>query len=118
MNFGCFRARALSSPTSRSKKIHRYGAEPVLHANEVKAAIRLFSLWRGRLEISRISVDEASLNLVRTARPMELDTLFRSAAQVAARLDRSRRRQPLPYLEATNSRINIKRDLKSCHTRW
>src|SRR6185437_4090172 len=40
-----------------------YGAEPVLHANTVTAAIRLLSLWRGRLEISRISVDEASLNL-------------------------------------------------------
>jgi uncharacterized protein involved in outer membrane biogenesis len=44
-----------------------YGAEPVLRANAVKASIRLFSLWRGRLEISRISVDEASINLVRTA---------------------------------------------------
>src|SRR5580692_9844786 len=42
-----------------------YGAEPVLHANTVTASIRLLSLWRG-LEISRISVDEASLNLVRT----------------------------------------------------
>jgi len=43
-----------------------YGAEPVLHANTVKASIRLLSLWRGRLEISTISVDEASLNVVRT----------------------------------------------------
>ena len=43
-----------------------YGAEPVLHANTVTASIRLLSLWRGRLEIGRISVDEASLNLVRT----------------------------------------------------
>src|SRR5215469_9360052 len=33
----------------------QYGAEPILHANSVTAAIRLFSLWRGRLEISRIS---------------------------------------------------------------
>src|ERR1039457_836980 len=44
-----------------------YGAEPVLHANTVTASIRLLSLWRGQLEIGRISVDEASLNLVRTA---------------------------------------------------
>ena len=42
-----------------------YGAEPLLHANTVMASIRFASLWRG-LEISRISVDEASLNLVRT----------------------------------------------------
>ena len=43
-----------------------FGGEPVLHANTVTASIRLLSLWRGRLEISSISVDEASLNLVRT----------------------------------------------------
>ena len=39
----------------------------MLHANSVTASIRLLSLWRGRLEIDTISVDEASLNLVRTA---------------------------------------------------
>ncbi|HEY2467662.1 MAG TPA: AsmA family protein [Terracidiphilus sp.] len=86
-----------------------YGAEPVLHANEVTAAIRLFSLWRGRLEISRISVDEASLNLVRTTDGRwNLDTLFRTAAQTQPGEVRSRK-IPLPYLEATNSRINVKR---------
>lgn len=89
-----------------------YGAEPVLHANEVIASLRLLSLWRGKLEISRISVDEASLNLVRTtAGNWNLDTLFRSAAQSQAG-DSKQRRQPLPYLEATNSRINIKRGVE------
>ena len=58
-----------------------YGAEPVVHANTVTASIRLGSLWRGRLEIGRISVDEASLNLVRTpAGHWNLDSLFRTAA--------------------------------------
>ena len=62
-----------------------YGAEPVLHANSVTAAIRLFTLWRGRLEINRISVDEASLNLVRTTEGRwNLDTLFRTAAHSQA----------------------------------
>ena len=89
-----------------------YGAEPVLHAGEVTAAIRLFSLWRGRLEISRISVDEASLNLVRTTDGhWNLETLFRTAAQNQAG-DSRRRKIPLPYLEATNSRINIKRGVE------
>ena len=89
-----------------------FGAEPVLHASEVKAAIRLFSLWRGRLEISRVSVDEASLNLVRTdAGRWNMDTFFRTAAQVQPEGSKPRR-QPLPYLEATNSRINIKRGLE------
>ncbi len=86
-----------------------YGVEPVLHANSVTAAIRLFSLWRGRLEISRISVDEASLNLVRTAAGRwNLDTLFRTAAQSEADGEKQGRVVSLPYLEATNSRINIK----------
>lgn len=86
-----------------------YGAEPVLHANEVTAAIRLPSLWRGRLEISRISVDEASLNLVRlNDGRWNLDTLFRTAAQPLPGAP-VHRQIPLPYLEATNSRINVKR---------
>ena len=89
-----------------------YGVEPVLHANEVTAAVRLWSLWRGRLEISRISVDEASLNLVHTATGRwNLDTLFRTAAQSQAD-GPTRRRTPLPYLEATNSRINIKQGIE------
>src|SRR5271165_4522815 len=91
-----------------------YGAEPVLHANTVKASIRLLSLWRGRLEISTISVDEASLNVVRTdGGRWNLDPLFRTAAAKAQPAggsgDGNRRATPLPYLEATNSRINFKR---------
>ena len=92
-----------------------YGAEPVLHANTVTAYIRLLSLWRGRLEIGTISVDEASLNVVRTAEGRwNLDSLFRTAAAKAqpavngARETRTKRAIPLPYLEATNSRINFK----------
>ena len=86
-----------------------YGAEPVLHANEVTAAIRLFPLWRGRLEISRISVNEASLNLVRTNEGRwNLDTLFRTAAQSQSE-GTTAKAASLPYLEATNSRINIKK---------
>jgi len=85
----------------------KYGAEPVLHANTVMASIRLTALWRGRLEISRISVDEASLNLVRmSSGEWNFDSLFRSAAAGAGK-GAARAQQP-PYLEATNSRINIK----------
>jgi AsmA family len=94
-----------------------FGAEPVLRANTVTASIRLMSLWRGRLEISTISVDEASLNLVRTAEGRwNLDPLFRTAAAKAqpkagsATDARNPRPMPLPYLEATNSRINFKAD--------
>ena len=89
-----------------------YGAEPILHANSVIASIRLLPLWRGRLEIGRISVDEASLNLVRTPEGQwNLDSLFSTAAaqaQPAAGGTGARHAAPLPYMEATNSRINIK----------
>jgi len=89
-----------------------YGAEPVLHANTVTASIRLLSLLSGHVRIGTISVDEASLNVVRTADgKWNLDPLFRSAAAKAqpAGARAGRTATPLPYLEATNSRINFKR---------
>jgi hypothetical protein len=86
-----------------------YGVEPVLHANEVKAAIRFSSLWQGKLQISRISVDEASLNLVHMPDgAWNFDPLFRNAAVGSTKGDAQ---QP-PYLEATHSRINIKDGLE------
>src|SRR5579871_4437916 len=86
-----------------------YGAEPLLHANTVAASIRFASLWRG-LEISRISVDEASLNLVRTTSGhWNAESLFRTASQTpAATGSDTKQHMALPYLEATNSRINVK----------
>jgi hypothetical protein len=86
-----------------------YGSEPILHANTVIASFRLLSLWRGRLEIGRISVDEASLNLVRTdAGRWNLESLFRTAAAQVTPAAGKARSIALPYLRATNSRINIK----------
>jgi hypothetical protein len=89
-----------------------YGVEPVLHADTVRASIRLLSLWRGRLEIGTISVDQASLNIVHNGPgKWNLDPLFRTAvAKVgsATVASGSRRAVPLPYLEATESRINFK----------
>jgi hypothetical protein len=85
-----------------------YGAEPVLHAGTVKASIRLLSLWRWRLTIDRISVDEASLNLVRTSDGRwNLDPFLRTAAQDQSEGGKTQKTS-LPYLVATNSRINIK----------
>jgi len=88
-----------------------YGAEPVLHANTVTASIRLLSLLRGRLAIDSISVDEASLNIVRAGPGRwNLDPLFRTAAAKAGSIggQPGRSAMRLPYLEATDSRINIK----------
>ncbi|HVN92051.1 MAG TPA: AsmA family protein [Terracidiphilus sp.] len=86
-----------------------YGAEPVLHANTVTASIRLLALFRGRVEIGKISVDEASLNLVRsTPGHWNLDSIFRTAAAQTQSSPGVPRATPLPYLEATDSRINFK----------
>jgi hypothetical protein len=98
-----------------------FGSEPVLHASTVTASIRLFSLWRGRLALDRISVDEASVNLIRSPEGRwNIDSLFRTAAPTAKAnagvpTDRSSSvgwnsaaRQPQPYMEASSSRINVK----------
>ena len=86
-----------------------YGTEPVLHANTVTASIRLLSLWRGKLQLDRISADEASLNLVRTPEGRwNLDSLFRTAAAKNKLAAGGDKRPPLPFLEATDSRINFK----------
>jgi Uncharacterized protein involved in outer membrane biogenesis len=86
-----------------------FGAEPVIHANSVTAPIRIWSLWRGRLEISEISVDEASLNLVRTPEgSWNLDSLIESTATNAGKAESQGRHTPFPRLVASNSRINIK----------
>jgi hypothetical protein len=92
-----------------------YGVEPVLHANKVKASLRLLALWRGRLEIDKISLDEASLNLVRAAPGRwNLDPIFRTAAaETGTSMNSadgagSRRVVRLPSLVATSSRINFK----------
>ncbi|MDR3739130.1 MAG: AsmA family protein [Terracidiphilus sp.] len=83
-----------------------YGAEPVLRANTVTAAVRLLALWRGKVEISSIRVDEASLNLVRTDNGRwNLDPIFRTATGATGTSQKARK---LPFLKATNSRLNIK----------
>ena len=88
-----------------------FGAEPLLHASTVTASIRLLSLWRGRLELSKVSVDEASLNLVRSPEGnWNLDSLFRTSATnaSAAYSNSEAHAPPFPYIAATNSRVNFK----------
>jgi hypothetical protein len=89
-----------------------FGYEPALHATSVVASLRLTSLWRGRLEVSRISLDEANLNLVRnTAGQWSIGSVLLRASQIpnaptAARHTAARPR--FPYIEATNARIDFK----------
>ena len=100
-----------------------FGSEPILFARTVVASIRIPSLWRGRLEIDRVSVDEASLNLVQSADGRwNLGSLLMGAqpaltggdASAVARQDKraSGTAVHFPYLEATDSRVNLKKGLE------
>lgn len=89
-----------------------FGYEPVLHASDVVASLRISSLWRGRLEVSRISLDEANLNLVRnTAGQWNIGSVLERASQIPNAPTGQRHasaRPRFPYIEATNARIDFK----------
>ncbi len=86
-----------------------FGVEPLLSARTVVASVNLLSLLRGRPEFSRIHVDQASLNLVRNdVGRWNLETLLDGPAQHQIAVSAAVRRRPLPYLEATESRLNLK----------
>jgi hypothetical protein len=89
-----------------------FSAEPMIRANAVTAAIRLRSLFRGRLEIANLSATEPSINLVRNQQNhWNLTALIERNAQIAAAptaKTASERRPAFPYLEATDARINFK----------
>ena len=89
-----------------------FGAEPVLRAQEVTALLRLSSLLRGRMEISRLSLTEPSLNLVRREDGRwNIENFLERTAQIAAAPTgkaASERRPAFPYIEADRGRINFK----------
>ncbi len=89
-----------------------FGAEPMLRASEVAAALRLSSLWRGRLEIASLSLKEPSLNLVRRADGRwNLETLLARNASIPTAPTANHKpeaRPRFPYIEADNGRINFK----------
>ena len=88
-----------------------FSPEPLLRADEVTAALSLSSLWRGRLEISRISLKEPSVNLVRDRDGRwNIEALLRRAAQLpsAPTATRPQARARFPYIEAEGGQINFK----------
>jgi Uncharacterized protein involved in outer membrane biogenesis len=89
-----------------------FGAEPILRASEVTAALRLTSLLRGRLEIARLDLTEPSLNLVhREAGHWNLEALLERAAHVPLAPTGKAKSEPrpaFPYIECTAGRINFK----------
>jgi AsmA protein len=89
-----------------------FGAEPMLRAETVTADPRLTSLWRGRLEIGTLELENPSLNLVR--RPdghWNVEALFQRTTEVSSAptaTSRPENRARFPYIEATAGRINFK----------
>src|SRR5271165_1356825 len=89
-----------------------YGAEPMLRAATVTAYIRLTSLWRGRLEIGTLDLDNPSLNLVRRSDGhWNLEELVERTSQGSSApttKPRPEARPRFPYVEASAGRINFK----------
>jgi hypothetical protein len=90
----------------------RFGAEPMLRAEEVTASLRLRSLIRGRLEIGRLDLKEPSFNLVRGEDGhWNIEALLDRAAHTPAAPTshvRPEHRPVFPYIEADSGRINFK----------
>ena len=93
-----------------------YGAEPILLAPALTAELRLSSLWRGRFEVSRVEMSDASLNLVRGADgSWNIGSVLLQASHVANAPTSQRRAGPaprFPYIAITDSRVNLKHGME------
>ncbi len=93
-----------------------FGSEPVIRANTVRATLRMRSLWLRRLEFSRISLADPSVNLVR--RPdgrWNIESILLQAARMPAEptAQKNAGAAPrFPYIEATGGRVNLKEGLE------
>lgn len=89
-----------------------FSAEPMIRADAVSAAIRIRSLFRGRLEIATLSANEPSINLVRNDQGRwNLASLIERNARIPAaptKKSASESRPAFPYLEAGHARVNFK----------
>ena len=89
-----------------------FSAEPLLHADQVTATLRLSSLWRRRLEIASLSFQGPSVNLVRSQDGRwNVAALLERAQQIPSAPTgkaTSESRPRFPYLEASDARINFK----------
>lgn len=96
-----------------------FGAEPILRSSDVTAGLQVISLLRGRIEISSLSLSDASLNLSRNSQgKWNFEELVErasksSTAPTTAGTRESRRK--FPYIEAVRARINFKKGLEKTH---
>jgi len=89
-----------------------FSNEPLLRAQDVNAVLRVRSLFRGRIEIARLSLTEPSLNLVRDplGRWNLAELLERASRTAVAPTSKagSEKRPGFPYIEGDSGRINLK----------
>ncbi len=89
-----------------------FGAEPMLRAQQVSASLRLISLLRGRIEISRLNLAEPSLNLARSPQGhWNLEDLLLHADRTPVAptgKKKTESRLAFPYIQADRARINFK----------
>lgn len=89
-----------------------FGDEPTIRANIVEARLRISSLWKRRVEFSRVKFVSPSVNLVRNGNGrwnIEGVLLHASHIDTAPTAQAKAGAEPrFPYIEATGGRINIK----------
>jgi uncharacterized protein involved in outer membrane biogenesis len=92
-------------------------AEPLLRSPEVTAWLRVSALMRGRIEISRLSLSDASLNLTRDPQgKWNLQDLLERTSRIPTGPRPYREsRTEFPYIEATRARINFKIGSEKTH---
>lgn len=97
----------------------RFGAEPLLRSSDVTASLRVTALLRGRIEISNLSLSEASLNLARDPQgKWNVEDLVERTAKISAAPTASTKRESrprFPYIEAKQARINFKIGAEKTH---
>jgi len=74
-----------------------YSSEPILYAEGVRAQLSIRSLWRGRMEFSRLDLDYPSLNLAENEHgSWNLESLLWKASQTQTSPTGAGQRAPRP----------------------
>lgn len=93
-----------------------FGSEPVIRADTVRANLRLRSLWRRKVEFSRIELHDPSVNLVRGANGRwNIESILLQASRMPALPTAEKKAGDVPrfpYIEATGARVNLKQGLE------
>ena len=89
-----------------------FGYEPVIRAMSVHATLRVWPLWRRKVEFGTISFTDPSVNLVHLSNgKWNLESILIQAARIQAAPTTQKSAGPaprFPYIEATGARVNLK----------